>query len=388
MLVSAPLSSASSRRLLQGTCDLNCSLLEACVTATCSPGSDAGSKIVTVDVSGCKNDYLSWVCCASASCTPRACNSSSITGGQFSGTTCNEVYTVSYVVPLSFVLMPLQLHDGRLVGNRACPNGTGGYGPGQCCGGSGGGCGATPNPSATVAQPAVAFSAPAAISASAAFPASLTRAALTFAAQPEPAGALNASTTPYTGTSVPGYVPGQSASSVSFSWQSITTVSGNEKWGGFFAVPSPPPPGAGAPPATYTTLVPIPASNAPLFICAGCADNDRSKGYYFAGAALSVTTYNSSYAVASCSVAINPPAGATYAANVLHLYASYQPLTTSAPGLWAPAPAISVVGGGGGGLPISGPASFTASLPVPGGTRPEVGATVYLACHIDAIRCV
>ncbi|KXZ56066.1 hypothetical protein GPECTOR_2g948 [Gonium pectorale] len=143
LLVSAPSSTAFSRRLFQSTCDLTCSRLESCITATCSPV-DAGSKLVTLDVSGCKGNYVSWVCCASASCTPRTCNSN-VAGGQFSGTTCNEAYSAAYVVPIGFMMMPIQLHDGRLAGNRTCGNGSNGYGPGQCCAGGSGNCGTISN---------------------------------------------------------------------------------------------------------------------------------------------------------------------------------------------------------------------------------------------------
>ncbi|KXZ56067.1 hypothetical protein GPECTOR_2g949 [Gonium pectorale] len=99
-------------------------------------------------------------------------------------------------------------------------------------------------------------------------------------------GALDASTTPYTGTSVPGYVPGQSTSAVSFNWQPLTAVSGNERWGGFFTVPSPPV--SGGSPVTYTTALPATAPGTTVFACAGCADNDRNRGYNFGAVSLSV----------------------------------------------------------------------------------------------------
>ncbi|KXZ43770.1 hypothetical protein GPECTOR_81g220 [Gonium pectorale] len=116
LLASAPSASAFSRRLIQQqqhTCELTCSQLKRCITATCSAaGADAGSKLViTLDLSGCRGGAVAWMCCASASCTPRTCNSASgvgiVTGG--SNTTCSEASGVAYEVPLGFPMMPIQL---------------------------------------------------------------------------------------------------------------------------------------------------------------------------------------------------------------------------------------------------------------------------------------
>ncbi|KXZ56065.1 hypothetical protein GPECTOR_2g947 [Gonium pectorale] len=359
LLVSAPSSAAFSPRLLQqGSCDLTCLRLESCITAACSPV-DAGSKLVTVNATGCKGDYVSWLCCASPSCTPRTCNSN-VAGGQFSGTTCNEAYNAAYVVPIDFMLMPIQVHDGRLVGNRSCASGTNGWGPGQCCAGGSGNCGTTSNVCDLTLD--------------------LSRFGPSDTAWAHPV-ALDATTTPYTGTSVPGYLPGQSTSSVSFNWQSLATIPGNSKWGGFFTVPSPPV--SGGSPVTYTTALPATAPGTTVFACAGCADNDRNRGYDFGAVSLSVTTYNSSYAVASCSVAIGSgTAGRLFTTSVIHLYASYVLPDTNSPGQWRPQPDVSPSS-----LPLNSPASFTASVPVQGGARPAADATVYLACHLDTTGC-
>ncbi|KXZ56077.1 hypothetical protein GPECTOR_2g959 [Gonium pectorale] len=365
LLVCVPSSSAFSRRLLQSTCDLTCSRLESCITATCSVV-DAGSKLVTLDVSGCKGDYVSWVCCASASCTPRACNSNTV-GMRFANTTCNEAYGVSYVVPRAFVMMPIHLHDGRLVGNRTCTNGDNGWGPGQCCAGGSGNCGAISNVcDLTLDLSRFGPSPP------------LTCKDDTAFAQP---GALDPSTTPYTGTSVPGYVPGQSNSAVTFTWQPLTTISKNARWGGFFTVPSPPV--SGGSPVTYTTAPPARGNEPPVFACAGCAGNDKNNGHSFGGVTLSVTTYNSSYSIASCSVDIASRFLRLYTTTAVHLYASYSPLTSTAPGQWKPQPAV-----GPGSLPLSGPTRLTAWVPVQGGSRPANAATVHLACHLATYECV
>lgn len=58
------------------------------------------------------------------------------------------------------------------------------------------------------------------------------------------------------------------------------------RWGGYYTLPAPPPG------STYSTLTPPPPSLAAaasgLFMCAGCAMNDASKGYFFGGVTLSV----------------------------------------------------------------------------------------------------
>eukprot|EP00198_Chlamydomonas_reinhardtii_P002138 XP_001691474.1 predicted protein [Chlamydomonas reinhardtii] len=81
----------------------------------------------------------------------------------------------------------------------------------------------------------------------------------------------------YSGTTVPVYSgSGTVVSNKFWQWYPVPDTS---KWGGYFSVPLPP---AGQ---TYTT----PVSGANILIgCAGCAKNDKSKGYVAALVELAV----------------------------------------------------------------------------------------------------
>ncbi|KAG2444282.1 hypothetical protein HXX76_001039 [Chlamydomonas incerta] len=186
------------------------------------------------------------------------------------------------------------------------------------------------------------------------------------------------------GTTAPLYDNGVQSSALRFTWYPITLVSNADKWGGYYTLPAPP---AGS---TYTTLAPpppsLPAAAAGLFMCAGCADNDASKGYFFGGVTLSVTNTGSGL-VASCSVALPAAGGSTPRGTVLsssvqevHLYASFDPLATGAPGKWpkpdSVAPPVGSVGSG---------SSFTATEAV--GGYGAAGDVVYLACHLSTTTC-
>ncbi|KAG2444285.1 hypothetical protein HXX76_001042 [Chlamydomonas incerta] len=126
------------------TCPLTCAGLGSCIAVTCELlplWGGGGSRLrVTLDVARCKGSALSWVCCAGPACQLAACNSASTPYGAAGGglAVCGDALRASYLLPANATSVPLQVHDGALQGNRSCPsNANKGYGPGQCCAGSG-----------------------------------------------------------------------------------------------------------------------------------------------------------------------------------------------------------------------------------------------------------
>ncbi|PNW88002.1 hypothetical protein CHLRE_01g010300v5 [Chlamydomonas reinhardtii] len=186
------------------------------------------------------------------------------------------------------------------------------------------------------------------------------------------------------GTTATLYDNGVPSSSLYLTWYPITLASNSNKWGGYYTLPAPPPG------STYSTLTPPPPSLAAaasgLFMCAGCAMNDASKGYFFGGVTLSVTN-TGGVLTASCAVALPPAGSPTSQGTVLsssvqevHLYASFDIIDTGAPGQWpkpdSVSPPVGSVGSGG---------SFTASETV--GGSGAAGDVVYLACHLSTTTC-
>eukprot|EP00198_Chlamydomonas_reinhardtii_P010917 XP_001700254.1 predicted protein [Chlamydomonas reinhardtii] len=134
------------------------------------------------------------------------------------------------------------------------------------------------------------------------------------------------------GTTATLYDNGVPSSSLYLTWYPITLASNSNKWGGYYTLPAPPPG------STYSTLTPPPPSLAAaasgLFMCAGCAMNDASKGYFFGGVTLSVTN-TGGVLTASCAVALPPAGSPTSQGTVLsssvqevHLYASFDIIDT------------------------------------------------------------
>ncbi|KAG2440469.1 hypothetical protein HYH02_010350 [Chlamydomonas schloesseri] len=122
------------RSLLQGQCDLSCSQLSTCIKAQCLY-SEGFASYVQIDLSGCKNNTISWYCCQRNSCTPTSCTG---IGGVFlptvNGTTCEGVNTSTVTTAIGATNVTLQVHDGRLNGNTNCSRS-------YCCSGNGGSCG-------------------------------------------------------------------------------------------------------------------------------------------------------------------------------------------------------------------------------------------------------
>ncbi|KAG2490775.1 hypothetical protein HYH03_010698, partial [Edaphochlamys debaryana] len=127
----------------------------------------------------------------------------------------------------------------------------------------------------------------------------------------------------------------------------------------------------------YTTLVPIPASS-PVFGCAGCASNDPRKGYDVGAITLQVRAINSQNFTATCIMNINNPATFNYNVDSGHLYASFSPLPTFAPGLFTPQPTTT-------GIPGTDGTTATMTKQVGGSGSP--GSTIYIACHFTVNSC-
>ncbi|KAG2425747.1 hypothetical protein HYH02_014963 [Chlamydomonas schloesseri] len=184
------------------------------------------------------------------------------------------------------------------------------------------------------------------------------------------------------GTTTPLYVNNVLEGSMYFAWYPITLASNTDKWGGYFTVPVP---RAGQ---TFSTLAPSPpdlvSAAGGLFMCAGCADNNANKGYFFGGVTLSVER-TSAGLKATCSIAL-PPAGSSTSKGVvlssaveeLHLYASYDILATGAPGQWPKPDSITPAVGS------VGPGSILTATETVGGTPSGV---IYLACHLKTTTC-
>ncbi|KAG2427942.1 hypothetical protein HXX76_011929 [Chlamydomonas incerta] len=179
----------------------------------------------------------------------------------------------------------------------------------------------------------------------------------------------NSDSTTYSGTTVPVYTgSGSLVSSTSWQWYPVPDTA---KWGGFFSVPLP------APGQTYTT----PVSGANVLIgCAGCAQNNKTKGYVAASVELAVyrPADNSQPAIGYC--AVRMASGVDLEDE--HLYASYAVLTDSSPGSFKP---VDVTVASIPATTTTFPATtiFTQSL---AGTITTT--TAYLACHLAVQKCV
>ncbi|KAG2487639.1 hypothetical protein HYH03_013777 [Edaphochlamys debaryana] len=149
---------------------------------------------------------------------------------------------------------------------------------------------------------------------------------------------------------------------------------GGPSWGGYFTIPPPP---VTSPSTTYTTITPLPA-NTPVFGCAGCAKNDPRRGYDVGGIVLQVRAVSSTSYVASCAMSIINNDNKTIVVDSGHLYSSFAPLSSFAPGSF---PTANITG-----LPGAESTTVTMSQKV-GGTKPSSNPLVYLACHFTVNAC-
>eukprot|EP00198_Chlamydomonas_reinhardtii_P002139 XP_001691475.1 predicted protein [Chlamydomonas reinhardtii] len=145
-------------------------------------------------------------------------------------------------------------------------------------------------------------------------------------------------------------------------------------WGGYFRVPMPP---IGT---TYTT----PVTGADVMIaCAGCAKNDKSKGYAAASIQLAVYRQNAATAIGYCCVRMTSGIDLTDE----HLYASTAQLTNSAPGSFKPEDGTVTS------IPLA-PTTTTVFKPTSIFSQGLTGSCdantgyAYLACHMVVQECV
>jgi hypothetical protein len=96
--------------------DWRCDTVKAncAVVKSISPLGD-GTKMVKVDVSGCKNDTISWLCCQTPGCKIVACNNQSFFNPGVEK--CDEVANAVFTVPMSATSLNIQYHDGKLFGD-------------------------------------------------------------------------------------------------------------------------------------------------------------------------------------------------------------------------------------------------------------------------------
>lgn len=116
----------SARPTPTQTCTLTCN--SNCIT--CVEIDD--TNLVTLDVSACKNDPLSWMACGE-------CTAMESCDGSPEGIKCNEVLRASYYVSpasLESGFITVQVHDGKIAGNVDCDDEHE-----VCYGGSGTSCG-------------------------------------------------------------------------------------------------------------------------------------------------------------------------------------------------------------------------------------------------------
>ncbi|KAG2427943.1 hypothetical protein HXX76_011930 [Chlamydomonas incerta] len=182
----------------------------------------------------------------------------------------------------------------------------------------------------------------------------------------------NADGTTYSGTTVPVYTGrGSLVSSTSWQWYPVPD---SAKWGGFFKVAMPP---VGT---TYTT----PMSGANVLIgCAGCAQNNKTKGYVAASVELAVYRLNAATAIGYCAVRMS--SGVDLLEE--HLYASTAVLTDSAPGSFKPEDGITTSIPG---APTPANAAFTPTAIFSQGltgTCDSSTGVAYLACHLSVEKC-
>jgi hypothetical protein len=95
---------------------------------------------VNLDLSNCKSgETLSWACCQTPDCELANCNGGDI---EEELNKCDELTQVTFKVPVGVESLLVQVHDGKIAGDKPC---TGGIGTDstqdQCCGGYGGSCG-------------------------------------------------------------------------------------------------------------------------------------------------------------------------------------------------------------------------------------------------------
>lgn len=80
-----------------------------CLSVSCSRADfSAGTQVVTVDFRACKTGAFGWACCRSSSCSLSWCGSSGTRSTQ-NPYTCMNAAAVSYTIPLSMTLLPLQV---------------------------------------------------------------------------------------------------------------------------------------------------------------------------------------------------------------------------------------------------------------------------------------
>ncbi|PNW82822.1 hypothetical protein CHLRE_06g295826v5 [Chlamydomonas reinhardtii] len=185
----------------------------------------------------------------------------------------------------------------------------------------------------------------------------------------QPAGLSPNSDGTYSGTTVPVYSgSGTVVSNKFWQWYPVPDTS---KWGGYFSVPLPP---AGQ---TYTT----PVSGANILIgCAGCAKNDKSKGYVAALVELAVyrPTDSSKPAIGYCGVRMTSGIDLTDE----HLYASYAQLTDSAPGSFKPIDAVVDT------IRATTSTLLSTTIFTQTFTGTISGSTGWIACHLGVEQCV
>ncbi len=115
-------------RMLAPTCSWTCA--NNCAKCDGIQFLPDGTKKITINFASCKNDKISWACCAATpGCVLNTCD------GTPEGTNkCNELTTATYTVPGETTVFNVQVHDGQLAGNVDCSAAN------SCCGGSGTSC--------------------------------------------------------------------------------------------------------------------------------------------------------------------------------------------------------------------------------------------------------
>ncbi|KAG2482145.1 hypothetical protein HYH03_018904 [Edaphochlamys debaryana] len=148
----------------------DCSDLDKCVDIECIH-IDEDTTVIRIRFNlgsgpdACKSgDSISWICCrnplgGNSPCTIQSCDGQWRSGDS----TCAEVTTVTYEVPVGTPSLTLQVHDGQIrTGNTDCAaNGGQGPNPGQCCAGFGNGdCSSICTWTVDLTKPVATFAAP------------------------------------------------------------------------------------------------------------------------------------------------------------------------------------------------------------------------------------
>ncbi|KAG2448152.1 hypothetical protein HYH02_006737 [Chlamydomonas schloesseri] len=310
------------RSLLQQNCDFTCGNFSSCLNVTC-PVVNATQRIVTLDLSTCKNGgSISWVCCRTNACVPLNCSSgAAVSGGGTNFDYCSQSTFYTFSISTNTTVVPIQVHDGSLAKNYTCSGTNPSGAPGGCC-----------------------------------------------------AGGFNGGNNCQNG--VQAYDGTRSVSNNFFTWFPLNGTSNN--FGGYFRL--------GQAPSrvgdTFTSFNPT-LIQPNIFMCAGCAGYQSSRGFYAGGTVLSVTEIASGVYNASCTITLVSSADTAVDAA---FYAAFDPPPTNAPGqLNIPLPIVSPP------LPVTGsspPAnsSFQLSKIVQGMPNSR-NPSVYLACEMAVRIC-